>query len=62
MVAGREWIDIACYWPKMPLFTKRAYRDEPYIKHLSGEIDRFNDELRAMVAKVRAYGSLKEAA
>lgn len=62
LVAEREWIDIACYWPKMPLFTKRAYRDEPYLKHLSGEIDRFNDELREMVAKVRAYGSMKEAA
>lgn len=60
-VAEREWIDITCYWPKMPPFIKRADRDEEYIKNLSGEIDRFNDELAEMVERVRSYGQ-KEAA
>lgn len=55
-VAEREWIDIAVYWPKLPLFIKRAYRDEAYIANLSSEVDRFNDELAGVVEKVRKYG------
>ena len=27
-VAEREWIDLVAYWPKLPLFVARAYRDE----------------------------------
>lgn len=60
-VAEREWIDIVCYWPRMPLFVKRAYRDEAYISNLAGEVDRFNDELAETVEKIRRYG-VKEAA
>jgi len=60
-VAEREWIDIVCYWPRMPLFVKRAYRDEDYIRNLSSEVDRFNDELATVVERVRRYGQ-KEAA
>lgn len=62
-VAEREWIDIAVYWPKLPLFVKRAYRDDQYIAGLSQAVDQFNEELQAIVAKVRAYGRpMKEAA
>jgi hypothetical protein len=60
-VAEREWIDITCYWPKMPPLIKRAYRDEEYIANLSSEIDRFNDELAELVERIRRYG-FKEAA
>lgn len=56
-VAEREWIDIIVYWPDMPAFIKRAYRDEPYIAEMSKAIDTFNDELAAMVERVRAYGT-----
>lgn len=56
-VAEREWIDISVYWPKMPRFVKRAYRDEPYIKELSAAIDQFNAELHEMVEKIRRYGA-----
>lgn len=55
-VAEREWIDIAIYAPKMPLFVKRAYRDSDYIAELSDAVDRFNDELAAVVERVRRYG------
>jgi hypothetical protein len=55
-VAEREWIDLVCYWPGLPLFVKRTYRDEPYIRALSIEIDRFNEELDALVSRVRRYG------
>ena len=55
-VAEREWIDIAIYWPKLPLFTKRAFRDADYIRTLAAEVDRFNDELAETVERVRRYG------
>lgn len=50
-VAEREWVDLVCYWPKMPPFIKRAYRDEAFISLLSAAVDQFNDELAALVAK-----------
>jgi hypothetical protein len=55
-VCEREWIDIAVYWPKLPLFTKRAYRDEAYISRLSDAVDQFNEELASMVERVKRYG------
>lgn len=60
-VAEREWIDIVCYWPAMPVFTKRAYRDEGYISELSKAVDQFNEELAELVERVRNYG-VREAA
>lgn len=56
-VAEREWIDIAVYWPKLPLFVKRIYRDEAYIKTLSSGIDDFNTELSQTVAYMRRMGA-----
>lgn len=61
-VAEREWIDIAVYWPGMPLFITRATRDEEFIKLLSEAVDAFNEELDGVVARVRAYEQRKEAA
>lgn len=60
-ISEREWWDFVSYWPKLPVLTVRVYRDEPYIKEMSSEIDRFNDELAALVERIRRYG-LKEAA
>lgn len=61
-VAQREWIDIAVYWPKMPLFVKRATRDEAYIAKLAGEVERFNAELATIVDRIRRYGEQRAAA
>lgn len=62
-VAEREWIDFVAFYRGMPLFIQRAVRDEDYIANLSDEIDRFNDELAALVERVQAYGQpAKEAA
>jgi hypothetical protein len=55
-ISEREWIDIAVYWPGMPLFIKRATRDEAYIRNLADAVERFNAELDAIVERVRAYG------
>lgn len=56
LVSEREWIDLAVYWPGLPLFIKRAERDEEYLQNLSNSLDQFNEELAAVVEKVRAYG------
>lgn len=55
-VAEREWIDFASFWPALPLFVVREYRDEDYIKTLASEVDRFNDELAEIVERVRQMG------
>jgi hypothetical protein len=55
-VAEREWIDIAVYWPRLPLFIKRAYRDEAYIAGLASAVDAFNAELADTVERIRSYG------
>ncbi|MDH0869712.1 lambda exonuclease family protein [Agrobacterium pusense] len=60
-LSEREWWDFVSYWPKLPILTVRVYRDEDYIKTMADEIDRFNDELAALVERIRHYG-VKEAA
>jgi len=55
-VCERDWIDLSIYWPKMPTFTIREYRDELYIGQLAREVDRFNEELAETVEKVRRFG------
>lgn len=52
-VAEREWIDFVSYWPGLPLFVKRSYRDEEYLKTLASEVDRFNDDLADLVERIR---------
>lgn len=52
-VAEREWIDFVSYWPKLPLFVKRVYRDEDYIKRLASEVAAFNDEMLALIERIQ---------
>lgn len=61
-VAERDWIDIAVYWPKLPLFVKRAYREETYIKTISDAVDTFNVELQETVERIRGYQGQRAAA
>lgn len=61
-VAEREWWDFCSYCPKLPLFVKRVYRDEDYIKKLANEVDLFNAELQQTVEYIRRYGSKDAAA
>lgn len=55
-LSERDWWDFVSYWPKLPMLTVRVYRDESYIKNMAAEIDRFNDELAALVQRIRHYG------
>lgn len=52
-VTERQWLDIAIYWPKMPLFVKRLYRDDAYIEKLILALDDFNHELNIVVMRLR---------
>ncbi len=56
LVTERDWIDIAIYCPKMPLFVERIYRDEPLISAISAAVDEFNSELYALVQRIRRHG------
>jgi hypothetical protein len=60
-VTERAYWDFVSYSPKLPLLTVRVRRDEPYIKNMAGEIERFNDELARLVERIRSYG-MQEAA
>ena len=53
--AEREWIDLAIYWPRRPLFRKRAYRDEVKIREIRIALTSFNAELQETVDKLRRY-------
>ncbi len=59
-VTEREWIDIAVYWPKLPLFIKRAHRDEDYIREMADAVDKFNNELTDVLHRMRAFGGVIE--
>jgi hypothetical protein len=60
-IMGREWWDLTVYWPGMPRFVKRAYRDEAYIETLAAEVDRFNTDLDSIVAQMRQHIELSDA-
>lgn len=51
-VAGREWIDFQSYWPRMPPFIKRAYRDEAYIKKIEQSVNDFLSEMDELMHKL----------
>ena len=54
-ISERSWCDIAVFWPGMPLFVRRAYRDEAYIAELARAVSIFNAEVDMVVDKIRAY-------
>lgn len=54
MVTGWRWIDLAIYCPGMPLFLKRAERDEAFIKKLRAELDAANAEIDSIVKRIKA--------
>lgn len=55
-VCEREWWDLAVYWPRLPLFTRRLKRDDRYIARLEIGVEAFLEELDDVVARVRAHG------
>jgi len=54
MVAERAWVDFMSYSRGLPPLIVRMERDEAYIKVLRESVDYFNEELSALVKKIRA--------
>lgn len=52
-VAEREWWDFISYWPRLPLFVMRVYRDEAYIREIEREVSAFLDEFHALEFRIR---------
>jgi hypothetical protein len=51
-VAEREWVDFVSYWPRLPLFIKRVYRDEVYIAKLKTAVGQFEEELGELLERI----------
>lgn len=51
-VSEREWIDFISYWPGMPLFVKRAYRDEVMIRKIAERVATFYELLDERMNRV----------
>jgi len=51
-VSEREWIDFISYWPGMPLFVKRMYRDEVMIRKIAERVNTFYEILDERMNKV----------
>lgn len=52
-VSEREWCDFMSYWPKLPPFIIREYRDDKYIKTLSDGVDQFLSELHELEERIK---------
>lgn len=51
-VSEREFIDFVSYWPGMPLFVKRVYRDEIMIKKMAARVKIFYEILEKRLEAV----------
>jgi len=52
-VANRQWCDLVCYHPDMPLYVHRVERDEEFIAELAAEVGKFAAELREIVLRIQ---------
>ncbi len=59
-ICEREWLDLSIYWPKMPPFRRRITRDDRYIRNLELAVERFNEELAALVDYIKKYGEQQQ--
>jgi len=52
----REWFDFLLYCPKLPAFLVRVYRQQGFIDMLAESVEQFNNELDALVTKIKGVG------
>jgi hypothetical protein len=60
-VGGLEWIDLYAFYEGRPGYQNlhaefRLVRDEPYIKRIQDEVERFEWEIRQLVEKIKRMG------
>lgn len=53
-VCEREWVDFVSYWPGLPVFVKRAFRDEEFISKLTSSVLEFVDQMHNLEEQIRA--------
>lgn len=53
-ICKRDWWDLAIFWPGLPIYVQRIYRDQNYIDRLEAEVRQFNDEVAEIVQSVRS--------
>lgn len=58
-VTDREWVDFFSYWPGLPEFCIRVYREPIYIAEMAKAVQQFCDELDALTERL---SKLREAA
>lgn len=51
LVTGWQWCDFRSYWPGLPQLKVRVYRDLDYLGRLSSELQRFHNDVDAIVEK-----------
>lgn len=47
-----EWCDLSLFWPGFPEVIFRIHREEDYIRWMADQVDRFCDELEALVRRL----------
>lgn len=52
-ISGREWTDFQSYWPRLPAFIKRVYRDHDYIKTIEQAVKDFISEMDELKDKIQ---------
>lgn len=55
-VCELKWLDIAIFWPKLPLFRRTIKRDDMHIKRLETGVTSFFRDLDEVVEKIRKLG------
>lgn len=55
-VTGREWVDLCAFYPGLPMFKVRTYRDEAFISELEARLGRFDALVSDTVARIQSYG------
>jgi hypothetical protein len=55
-VTGREWVDLCAFYPGLPMFKVRTYRDETFISELEARLGRFDALVSDTVARIQAIG------
>lgn len=53
-VAELDWIDFVSYWPGLPPFIKRVYRDDPYIANMKIAVEDFLGEMEGFKQRFAA--------
>ena len=52
-ISEREWTDFQSYWPRLPAFIKRIYRDDDYIKTIEQAVKDFISEMDELKDKIQ---------